>query len=137
MTGLHLRFEPSDDPDGAPLYPGLCRGLSAPEIDRRMSAGERACLRLDMDRALSAAAIRRAGADLILTYFAIDDLVTIPEPGAAALIGLGLNNTEIAGRLHLSTSTVKTHVGSVLAKTDSRDRVQAALLASRAGLMPS
>ena len=54
-----------------------------------------------------------------------------------ALIGLGLNNTEIAGRLHLSTSTVKTHVGSVLAKTGSRDRVQAALLASRAGLMPS
>ena len=54
-----------------------------------------------------------------------------------ALIGLGLNNTEIAGRLHLSTSTVKTHVGSVLAKTHSRDRVQAALLASRAGLMPS
>ena len=54
-----------------------------------------------------------------------------------ALIGLGLNNTEIAGRLHLSTSTVKTHVGSVLAKTHSRDRVQAALLASGAGLMPS
>ena len=59
------------------------------------------------------------------------------ESDVLALIGLGLNNTEIAGRLHLSTSTVKTHVGSVLAKTGSRDRVQAALLASRAGLMPS
>ena len=58
------------------------------------------------------------------------------ESDVLALIGLGLNNTEIAGRLHLSTSTVKTHVGNVLAKTDSRDRVQAALLASRAGLMP-
>ncbi len=59
------------------------------------------------------------------------------ESDVLALIGLGLNNTEIAGRLHLSTSTVKTHVGSVLAKTHSRDRVQAALLASRAGLMPT
>ncbi len=59
------------------------------------------------------------------------------ESDVLALIGLGLNNTEIAGRLHLSTSTVKTHVGSVLAKTHSRDRVQAALLASGAGLMPS
>jgi DNA-binding NarL/FixJ family response regulator len=59
------------------------------------------------------------------------------EADVLALIGLGLNNTEIAARLHLSTSTVKTHVGSVLAKTHSRDRVQAALLASRAGLLPS
>jgi DNA-binding NarL/FixJ family response regulator len=32
---------------------------------------------------------------------------------------------------------VKTHVSGVLAKTRSRDRIQAALLASRAGLMPS
>ena len=59
------------------------------------------------------------------------------ESDVLALIGLGLNNAEIAARLHLSTSTVKTHVGSVLAKTHSRDRVQAALLASGAGLMPS
>jgi DNA-binding NarL/FixJ family response regulator len=58
------------------------------------------------------------------------------ESDVLALIGLGLNNTEIAGRLHLSLSTVKTHVTSVLAKTHSRDRVQAALLANRAGLLP-
>ncbi len=59
------------------------------------------------------------------------------ESDVLALIGPGLNNAEIAARLHLSTSTVKTHVGSVLARTHSRDRVQAALLASRAGLMPT
>ena len=51
-----------------------------------------------------------------------------------ALVGAGLNNTEIAARLHLSMSTVKTHVTNVLAKTASRDRVQAAILAIRAGL---
>ena len=51
-----------------------------------------------------------------------------------ALVGLGLNNSEIADRLYLSQSTIKSHVSSVLAKTGSRDRVQAALLARRAGL---
>ena len=51
-----------------------------------------------------------------------------------ALIGSGLNNTEIAGRLYLSMSSVKTHVGNVLNKTHSRDRVQAAILAIRAGI---
>ena len=35
-------------PDGAPLYPGICRRLSADERARRMEAGERFALRLDM-----------------------------------------------------------------------------------------
>ena len=56
------------------------------------------------------------------------------EREVLALIGAGLNNAEIAGRLHLSMSSVKTHVSNVFAKTCSRDRVQAAILAIRAGL---
>ncbi|MGE5267537.1 MAG: tRNA glutamyl-Q(34) synthetase GluQRS [Deltaproteobacteria bacterium] len=43
------------DPDGSPLYPGLCKGLSAGEVERRYALGEPYCLRLDMDRALEAA----------------------------------------------------------------------------------
>jgi glutamyl-Q tRNA(Asp) synthetase len=39
-------------PDGAPLYPGTCRGLSADERDARIAAGERYSLRVDMRRAL-------------------------------------------------------------------------------------
>ena len=42
-------------PDGAPLYPGTCRGLSQDERESRMAAGERHALRLDMRRALAAA----------------------------------------------------------------------------------
>jgi DNA-binding NarL/FixJ family response regulator len=60
--------------------------------------------------------------------------LTARETDVLTLIGAGLNNDEIARRLHLSMSTVKTHVANVLAKTGSRDRVRAAILAIRAGL---
>ncbi len=63
-------------------------------------------------------------------------LLTAREHDVLALIGAGLNNTEISQQLHLSMSTVKSHVTNVLAKTGSRDRVQAAILAIRAGIRP-
>jgi DNA-binding NarL/FixJ family response regulator len=62
--------------------------------------------------------------------------LTERELDVLALVGAGLTNAEIAGRLHLSMSSVKTHVSNVFAKTASRDRVQAAILAIRAGLTP-
>ena len=40
-------------PDGAPLYPGTCRRLSADERAARVAAGEAHALRLDMVRALA------------------------------------------------------------------------------------
>jgi glutamyl-Q tRNA(Asp) synthetase len=40
------------DPDGSPLYPGTCKHLPEQEIRRRLSAGEPAALRIDMEAAL-------------------------------------------------------------------------------------
>ncbi|MFF4507515.1 response regulator [Streptomyces sp. NPDC001401] len=49
-------------------------------------------------------------------------------------VGRGWTNGEIATRFVLSESTVKTHVGRVLAKIGARDRIQAVIFAYDIGL---
>ncbi|MDA8368320.1 MAG: response regulator transcription factor [Nocardiopsaceae bacterium] len=57
------------------------------------------------------------------------------EREVLSLIGEGLSNEEIADRLGIAAGTVKVHVGSILARLDVRNRVQAAILAYEAGLV--
>ncbi|MFB7281285.1 response regulator [Streptomyces hydrogenans] len=61
--------------------------------------------------------------------------LTEREREILTVVGQGWTNTEIADRLHLAESTVKTHVGRILAKTGARDRVQAVILAYDAQLV--
>jgi DNA-binding NarL/FixJ family response regulator len=86
-----------------------------------------------------------------ITRLLIEEFTRHPEPGqqptaslqditerereVLTLIGRGLSNGEIASHLHLSLSTVKTHVGRLLMKLGARDRAQLVIVAYETGLV--
>ncbi|WP_336214588.1 response regulator transcription factor [Nonomuraea sp. LPB2021202275-12-8] len=61
--------------------------------------------------------------------------LTEREREVLALVGAGLSNAEIAGRLHIVEGTVKAYVSAILTRLDVRNRVQAAIIAHEAGLV--
>jgi DNA-binding NarL/FixJ family response regulator len=64
-------------------------------------------------------------------YLALTD----KEREVFTAVARGLSNTEIAGQIFASESTVKTHVGAILRKLALRDRVQIVVFAYEHGLV--
>jgi NarL family two-component system response regulator LiaR len=61
--------------------------------------------------------------------------LTEREQGVLALLATGRHNTQIAGDLSISVHTVKRHVSNLLAKLEVENRTQAAVEATRRGLL--
>jgi DNA-binding NarL/FixJ family response regulator len=114
--GFLLKHAPPDE---------LIRGV-------RAAAGGDALLAPSVTRRLIAEFTRRVPR-AVPTSPPLDDL-TGREREVLLLLARGLSNAEIAGALHVSEWTVKTHVAHVLDKLGLRDRVQAVILAYETGL---
>lgn len=61
--------------------------------------------------------------------------LTEREREVVALVGEGLSNDDIAGRLVVSPATAKTHVSRAMVKLQVRDRAQLVVLAYETGLV--
>jgi DNA-binding NarL/FixJ family response regulator len=72
----------------------------------------------------------RAPRPVPTAYLALTD----KEREVFTAVARGLSNTEVAGLVFLSESTVKTHVGAILRKLGLRDRVQVVVYAHEHGL---
>jgi DNA-binding NarL/FixJ family response regulator len=60
--------------------------------------------------------------------------LTAREREVLTLVGAGLTNPQIADRLYLGVTTVKTHVANLMTKTGASNRVRLAVLAAQDGL---
>ena len=124
--------------------------FSDPElIQRVLRAGALGCLLKNVSGQELAAAIRRAhqgtstlapeAADALVHAMAspaeTHAALTRREREVLELMVEGLTNTEIADRLVVSLSTVKTHVSSIIAKLGASTRTEAAAIAVREHLV--
>jgi len=117
-SGFLLKDSPPEDLVEAIKIVAAGEALLAPSITRRLL--DRVATRLPpaTDAAIPALAE-----------------LTEREMEVLKLVARGLSNAEIAEKLVVSETTVKTHVSRVLAKLDLRDRVQAVILAYESGLV--
>jgi DNA-binding NarL/FixJ family response regulator len=100
---------------------------------RTVASGE-ALLAPTVTRRLIDAYVSRPQPAPMTDHDGLDEL-TAREREVLALVATGLTNAEIAGELHLSPLTAKTHVSRILMKLGARDRVQLVVIAYRTGIV--
>jgi two-component system, NarL family, response regulator LiaR len=106
----------------------LLKDVSADELVQAIRAAHagRATLSPEAAQALVETANQQPAQGLDLTE---------REREVLALMVEGLNNTQIAGRLTVSSSTIKSHVSNILSKLGVASRTEAVTLALRSGLV--
>ena len=114
-SGFLLKDAPPDDLVAAVRTVARGEALLAPSVTRRLIAEFTGRKRPRPESALPALSQR--------------------ETEVLKLVARGMSNAEIAQELYLGEATVKTHVGSLLAKLQCRDRVQAVVRAYESGLV--
>ncbi|MFH7599999.1 response regulator transcription factor [Streptomyces racemochromogenes] len=113
----------------------LTKDADAQEIARALAdvrAGATSLGRAAQERLVAAAVAAEPPARPRET--GLPDGLTAREGEVLALIADGRSNAEIARRLTIGESTVKTHINNLFAKTGVRDRAQAVRYAFRHGL---
>ncbi len=107
----------------------LLKDVSADELVRAIRAAHagRATLSPEAAQALVETASQAPAPGLDLTE---------REREVLALMVEGLNNTQIAGRLTVSSSTIKSHVSNILSKLGVASRTEAVTLALRNRIVP-
>jgi DNA-binding NarL/FixJ family response regulator len=117
-SGFLLKDAPPEDLVEAIRIVAAGDALLAPSVTRRL-----------LDRVASR--LPPANEDTIPALAELTDR----ELEVLKLVARGMSNAEIAAKLVVSETTVKTHVSRVLAKLEIRDRVQAVILAYETGLV--
>jgi len=115
-SGFMLKDNPAEQLITAVRVVAAGEALLAPQITRRLIA----------EFARSSPSTARSEQLQVLTDRELEVL---------KLVARGLSNAEIAGELYVAETTVRTHVGRILAKLGLRDRVQAVVLAYETSLI--
>jgi len=121
------------------------------EVIAALSSGADAyCIKgMNVDRLIAAIAAAQEGATYLDPQIARRVIEHLKPPSTTNLVGQlsqrelevlklmvdGKSNPEIAAELYLSPNTVKTHIRGIMNKLAVDDRVQAAVVALRAGLV--
>ena len=118
-SGFLLKDTPADQLIAAIRVVAAGEALLAPSITRRL---------IEQFQTAWPMAGTTTGQDVL-------DALTEREAEVLTELAQGLSNAEIAEKLFVSETTIKTHVGRVLTKLNVRDRVQAVVMAYESGVV--